>query len=103
MILLKNEDAILPLKPGTLKTIAVIGPAAMAEPWRGTAADYYAGGGSGHVPVDPKTVKTPFVAIKERAAYSGIEATLANKFSGTELGKADICVAVVGAPTTEGV
>lgn len=75
VVLLKN-DGVLPLDK--TNTIAVIGSAAVAEPYDSSegngfwsVGDYYSGGGSGHV--SAKQVVTPLQGIRKRARLSGIQ------------------------------
>jgi beta-glucosidase len=66
IVLLKNADALLPLDPAKMKTIAVIGPnAAVART-----------GGGGSSLVRPKYAVTPFEGIRKRTG-SGIQVTTA--------------------------
>jgi len=70
--LLKN-DGILPLQPARVKSLAVLGMAAVMPPARellGVAPDYYAGGGSGHV--SARQVVTAFDGMQQRAQELGI-------------------------------
>jgi len=72
VVLLKNEGGLLPLDPGSVKSLAVLG-----APCNATAIksdddkDYYSGGGSGHVPA--LGAKAPMLALRERAAKAGVE------------------------------
>jgi beta-glucosidase len=98
IVLLKNDGNLLPLKSHTVKKIRIIGSAAKAgvvNPNHGqwTAADFYSGGGSGHV--IPGYHVTPFDGIKQRAAAAGIEVVDA----GNE--DVDVTIVVVGATTAE--
>lgn len=63
-VLLRNEGAMLPLAPGSVKRIAVIGPNA--------AAPCYQGGTFAKIAVDPHT-KTPVEAIRERFDAAGCQ------------------------------
>jgi beta-glucosidase len=56
MVLLKNDNAVLPIKPGTIETIAAIGPSALG--WQ------IGGGGSSRV--DPPHVIDPLTALKAK-------------------------------------
>lgn len=93
IILLKNEGSVLPLERAKAPTIAVFGVAADAKPaLRGE--DYYAGGGSGHVPL--LNVTTPLQAIRKRASEAGIRIV-------DDLKSASVCVVIVAATSGEGV
>eukprot|EP00931_Biecheleriopsis_adriatica_P067372 TRINITY_DN41523_c0_g1_i1.p1 TRINITY_DN41523_c0_g1~~TRINITY_DN41523_c0_g1_i1.p1 ORF type:complete len:694 (-),score=118.80 TRINITY_DN41523_c0_g1_i1:122-2182(-) len=69
VVLLKN-DGVLPLR--NLSRIAVVGHAAASMPSKGRQhqADYYSGGGSGHV--TPSRVVTPLHGILRGAAAAGV-------------------------------
>ena len=79
VVLLQN-DGVLPLAPGTVKTIGVIGSAAHAPPYDPAGAsqgqggwhkgDYYSGGGSGHVTAG--RVVTPLQGLVARARSAGM-------------------------------
>jgi len=76
IVLLKNDNDVMPLKKG-VKTIAVVGSMAIAEAYNGNdpgkqwnIGDYYSGGGSGHM-VSGYIVK-PLDGIKKRAKKAGI-------------------------------
>jgi beta-glucosidase len=75
-VLLKNQDAILPLS-GTTKTIAVIGPTASATPTNGVSATTTCTASAGRV-VDCSNVAAPLDAITARAAQSGATVTYDN-------------------------
>jgi len=76
IVLLKNEGGMLPLDPTKVKTLAILGKAANAAPSSGVGfeADYYAGGGSGHVASGH--VVTPYAGIKARAELAGMKVVL---------------------------
>jgi beta-glucosidase len=65
VVLLKNDDAILPLDPGRVKTIAVIGPNAQ---WASIM-----GGGSARV--WPHYVVSPLEGIRRRAGHAQVRYT----------------------------
>ena len=56
MVLLKNDNAVLPIKPGAIQTVAAIGPSAIG--WQ------ISGGGSSRV--DPPHVIDPVTALKAK-------------------------------------
>ena len=56
MVLLKNDNAVLPIKPGAIQTVAAIGPSAIG--WQ------ISGGGSSRV--DPPHVIDPLTALKAK-------------------------------------
>jgi beta-glucosidase len=106
VVLLKNEG-VLPLA-STVKTIAVVGSAAVAPAYdtnkEGSVwniGDYYSGGGSGHLV--SSYVVTPLDGIKARAAQAGI--TVLSSTDDDVAGalavaaKADVTI-VVGATTS---
>lgn len=64
IVLLKNEEQLLPLKTEEIKKIAVIGPNA--------ATLRHGGGGSSHVG-EPTTISSPLEAITELAADIAVE------------------------------
>jgi len=84
-VLLKNSG-VLPLQAGRVRRMAVLGDAA-------DSARYFAGGGSGNVPLrDPVT---PLAALRARAAAAGIDVV-------TEAGDVDVAVVVAGVLSSEG-
>jgi len=102
---------MLPLDPAKVKTLAILGKAATAGPSKdvlGFGADYYAGGGSGHV--SSRSVVTPYDGIKARAKQVGMEVTLfatddpaAKNGKAKKLAQEADAVIIVGATTaTEG-
>mmetsp|Transcript_35795 Transcript_35795/g.94007 ORF Transcript_35795/g.94007 Transcript_35795/m.94007 type:complete len:845 (+) Transcript_35795:43-2577(+) len=81
IVLLKNADGVLPLKPGTVNTIAIVGSAANGSAFDPTSdqghgtwntGDYYSGGGSGHVTAGDDVLITTLAGLAERAATAGI-------------------------------
>jgi len=83
IVMLRNEDAALPLKPrdqGGPGSILVVGDASVARPFDSEAAaqgedawavgDYYSGGGSGHVVA--RRFVSPLDGIRSRAQQEGI-------------------------------
>lgn len=72
VVLLKN-DGTLPIRSGAVSTIAIFGNAADALPkdalWE---ADYYSGGGTGHIPASTTVASTPSQQIARRAKAAGI-------------------------------
>jgi len=112
IVLLKNKDAALPILPESVKSVAVIGSAAVATAYNPNGGDqgangwsygdYYSGGGSGHV-VAGNLVNT-LSGIKKRAALAGIrviESTTDDVVQGVAAAKeADVAVVVGG--TTSG-
>jgi len=95
MVLLKNQDGMLPLDAAKLKSIAVIGPAAVKA--------VAGGGGSSHVV--PLYAVAPVDGIRQRAGDK-VTVTFAD---GSDIaqaaalaGAADIAVLMVGDATTEG-
>mmetsp|Transcript_99204 Transcript_99204/g.280920 ORF Transcript_99204/g.280920 Transcript_99204/m.280920 type:complete len:792 (-) Transcript_99204:51-2426(-) len=101
IVLLKNEDKILPIDPKKVLTLAVLGTAANQGAGRellGVGADYYSGGGSGHV--SARSVVTPLAGIKERAREAMVKVLFAANGSKAEkLAKQADMVVVVGATT----
>ena len=65
MVLLRNRDNALPLAPGSVRSIAVVGPNA--------ATGQVMGGGSAHV--TPTRVSHPLDAISARLAAAGVAVT----------------------------
>ena len=57
MVLLKNQDQILPLNPSTIKSVAVLGP----------NAGVLRTGGGGSSKIDPIEAMSPYEALKEAA------------------------------------
>merc|ERR1719223_1302059 len=106
VVLLKNEDDVLPLALDSCTTIAIIGSVAVAGVYKGDAwgvGDYYTGGGSSRVM--PAHVVTPLDAIAHRATQDGIE-LVSSPSDDVEAGvaaaeQADVTVIVVGATTGE--
>eukprot|EP00811_Abedinium_folium_P028753 NODE_4477_length_1886_cov_11.546333.p1 GENE.NODE_4477_length_1886_cov_11.546333~~NODE_4477_length_1886_cov_11.546333.p1 ORF type:complete len:390 (+),score=118.49 NODE_4477_length_1886_cov_11.546333:424-1593(+) len=103
VVLLKNEGSILPIQ-STVRSIAVIGSAAIAQPQpeSSDAADYYSGGGSGHVSAD--NVITPLEALSRRAMAAGINVVGSTTDNPEDAAKAaqGADVAIVVAATTSG-
>ncbi len=60
MVLLKNDNDILPLKPDKIKTIAVIGP----------ASERFSVGGGGSSEITPHRVISPLAGITESIGYN---------------------------------
>lgn len=112
IVLLKNSESILPISLQSVKTIAIIGSAAVAKPFDSSAkdqgrtqwarGDYYSGGGSGHVVASG--VVTPLAGIKRLAESLGINvlmSTTNNPSHAVEVArKADVSIIV--AATTSG-
>jgi len=110
IVLLKNEHA-LPIS-SKVKTIAVIGSAAVAKPLNNAVnsgtpwnqGDYYSGGGSGHVSAGQ--VVNPLEGIKQRAASSGIEVLASTSNSRAEASavasRADLVIVVAATTSGEG-
>jgi len=105
--LLKN-DLVLPLDPSVVKTLAVLGVAAGAPAKVSfTAADYYSGGGSSHVPATNANDMIPLTQITKRAKEANMRVvscvennlTRAKALSLT----ADLVVVVAATTSTEGV
>eukprot|EP00930_Biecheleria_cincta_P025214 TRINITY_DN17972_c0_g1_i1.p1 TRINITY_DN17972_c0_g1~~TRINITY_DN17972_c0_g1_i1.p1 ORF type:complete len:798 (+),score=162.34 TRINITY_DN17972_c0_g1_i1:157-2550(+) len=115
IVLLQNNDAVLPLK-GNIKTLAVVGAPAVAKAYNPagagqenaeafTGGDYYSGGGSGHVVAEH--VVTPLAGIQDRAASAGIK-VLASPSDDLEAalavaGEADVTVVVAATTSSESV
>jgi len=72
IVLLQNQG-VLPLKPGSVQTLAVLGAAAEARDTMNTwgPGSPYSGGGSGHVPAPD--VVSPLEGIRRRAAKANIK------------------------------
>jgi len=112
IVLLKNKDAALPILPESVKSIAIIGSAAVATAYNPNGGnqgangwsygDYYSGGGSGHVVAG--NLVTTLSGIKSRANIAGIrviEATTDDIGPGVAAAKeADVAIVVGG--TTSG-
>jgi len=115
VVLLKNQAAVLPISSVRVKTLAVVGSAAVGKPYDPAGSsqefggaltswntgDYYAGGGSGHVTAG--YVVTPLEGIRTRAAAAGIRviSSVSNDV-GAALGaaaEADVTI-IVGATTS---
>jgi beta-glucosidase len=95
MVLLKNDDAVLPLNPAHLRSIAVIGPAATKA----------VTGGGGSSRVEPLYTVDPVDGIRQRA---GVNVTVSFSDGGdiaqaVPLARvADVVVLMVGDVNTEG-
>jgi len=81
IVLLKNQNEVLPLSPASAKSIAIIGAAADAPSYDPNGAgqgqggdwatgDYYSGGGSGHL---AGNVVTPFDGLRAKAKSLNME------------------------------
>jgi len=99
IVLLKNDGAVLPLRPSSVKKIRVLGKAANAgvvnpnhDSW--TAADLYSGGGSGHV--TPGYHVSALDGIKKRASQSGIRV-----LDDSSEEQADVTIVVAGTLSSE--
>lgn len=108
IVLLKNDDQLLPLKK-SVHSIAIIGSAATAEAYdpnlpggEFAQGDYYSGGGSGHCVA--AYVVTPFEGLVRRAEQAGIEVfLLANdNVDDARALAAKVDVAIVVGATTSG-
>jgi len=95
MVLLRNEDSILPLKAASLKSVALIGPYAA---WVST-------GGGGSSKVNPAYTVTPLDGFKKRLGpavsvtlYSGSNL----KTAAADAAAADVAIVEVGQIQTEG-
>lgn len=102
VVLLKN-DGTLPLRPGHIKKLGIVGKAAFlsglpltVEKWH--PGDFFSGGGSGHVPTD--NVTTLLQAISQRAHTAGI--TVTTPKTKKEVLEADVIVIAGGASAHEG-
>ena len=100
IVLLKNDQDLLPLNKAGIGRIAVLGNAASDETHR-----TFVGKGSGYVQPD-SSAKTPLQAIEARAAKAGIQVV---KPEGASIEEAaslaqsvDAVVVVIGADATEG-
>eukprot|EP00930_Biecheleria_cincta_P040299 TRINITY_DN27617_c0_g1_i1.p1 TRINITY_DN27617_c0_g1~~TRINITY_DN27617_c0_g1_i1.p1 ORF type:complete len:819 (+),score=155.49 TRINITY_DN27617_c0_g1_i1:86-2458(+) len=114
VVLLKNEGALLPLRPSpATRRVAIIGAAAVAEAYDPQGAgqgrehawrygDYYSGGGSGHVVAG--NVVTPLAGLEARARSLGVEviASPSNSVSAAIQAAREADVAIVVAATTSG-
>lgn len=111
IVLLQNEDLLLPLTREKALTLAVVGSAATAQPYNSdpkdggqwNRGDYYSGGGSGHVTAG--YVVTPLDGIRARASAKGIQ--VSNSTDSDDLDKAvevakAAAVTIVVAATTTG-
>ena len=118
IVLLKNEGPLLPLAVDKVKSIAIIGAAAVgpifdpngagqgggpAGSWN--TGDYYSGGGSGHVVAPNSTTVTAYEGIARRAAAAGIKVihALTNDISAgvAAAGQADVTIVVGGTSSGE--
>jgi len=111
IVLLKNEAEVLPINPGKVSKIAIIGAPAVAKSYdpsgvgQGGGAtwhtgDYYSGGGSGHMTGRPVT---PLEGLKQRAEAVGmevIESTTDDLAAGVEAAEQADLVFVVAATTS---
>ena len=107
IVLLQNKGAVLPFDAAKVKTIAVVGGAAVGaiyNPLHGQwfIGDYYSGGGSGHVTAG--SVVTPLDGIKAAAAAKGIQvvASVTDDVGAATSAAAQADVTVVVAATTSG-
>jgi len=115
VVLLSNRNDTLPLAAPGVKTIAVVGSAAVAVPydpngkgqgegewWTG---DIYSGGGSGHITMRPQDVVTPLAGITAAAQARGISVVsyTGNSTAGAValVQKADVTIVVGGAISGE--
>ncbi|CAK0801694.1 unnamed protein product, partial [Prorocentrum cordatum] len=119
IVLLKNEDDILPLQADRLprKTVALVGRVAAAGPYDPSnsaqqegdwhTGDYYTAGGSGHVTAG--RVTTPLQGITARAAQMGVKVlTPANSSNSAQAAisvaeKADVTLIFAGTTAGESV
>jgi len=101
LVLLKNEDGILPLTKAKATSLAVLGQVAWDEGHK-----YFVGMGSGYVSPGKKA-KSPGAAIQERAAKEGMTVTYPEADNLTEAlnvaAAADVVIVVVGTEASEGV
>lgn len=116
IVLLQNNDGVLPINAGAIKTVAVVGAPAVAKSYNPagagqenaeafTGGDYYSGGGSGHVVAEH--IVTPLAAIQDRAASAGIK-VLASPSDDLEAalavaGDADLTIVVAATTSSESV
>jgi len=120
VVLLQNHDALLPLRSGVTRSVAIIGEAAAGRifdingenqgegEWN--TGDYYSGGGSGHV-VSPNGSQgytvTAYDGIARRAQLAGLRviASLSNDVADglAAARRADVAIVVGGATSGEDV
>lgn len=110
IVLLKNDELVLPLDPSKVKTIALVGSAADAPgiitidyPSYPFPGDFYAGGGSGHVQTD--RFVTPRAGIEAVATSIGVEVLVSasNDIEAAiaQARLADVTIISVGTSSTE--
>jgi beta-glucosidase len=110
IVLLKNEDSILPIDSSKVRTVALVGSAADAPgvitidyPGYPFPGDYYAGGGSGHVQTN--LFVTPRAGIEAVAASNGIQVLVSpsNDIESAlaQVRLADVTIISVGTTSTE--
>jgi beta-glucosidase len=99
LVLLKNQDALLPLRPASLSRVAVLGAAARDAPITG-------GGGSGAV--TPYYQSTVYAGIAHALAAAGAHTTVMYS-DGSDVAEAvqlatqaDVAIVVVAATSSEG-
>ncbi len=94
-VLLRNEDALLPLDESVIASIALLGP------WAGQAAT----GGGGSSKVNPIRAVTPAEVIESRLRGSGVNLVIDSEAAPAEAAalaaEAEIAVVVVGSFETE--
>jgi len=115
VVLLKNEDQLLPINKTTVRKIAIIGSVAVSDSYDPAgvgqgmgmswfSGDYYSGGGSGHM--TGNVIKT-LDGLSARATLEGISVIASptdNITEATEAAReADIAIVVVGATSGESV
>lgn len=110
VVLLKNDESVLPIDSSKVRTIALVGSAVEAPgiitidyPGYPFPGDYYAGGGSGHVQTN--LFVTPRSGIEAAAASNGIE-VLVSPSNDIESARAqarlaDVTIISVGTTSTE--
>lgn len=113
-VTLLQNDGTLPLKPGTVKSIAILGSAAngaLGNPGVSGGnfpdGDFYSGGGSGHVVAGKKRLITARRGIEQRAKEAGMQVYFPEANSKeaaiAAARKADVVLVVGGATSKESV
>lgn len=115
IVLLQNENNLLPLNLTTGMKIAIIGSAAAAQSWDPAGAgqgsgtpwaigDYYSGGGSGHMASGYVVTPMEGISARVKAAGAQVLASPTNNISDAMVvsREADVVIVVVATTSSEG-